>query len=116
MTDTRMDEIIGKLLRAGVILAAAVVAAGGAWYLAVAGETRTAYAAFHPHVRGLPSLATLPLPQAVILAGLLILIATPVARVVFSLIAFGLERDRLYLGFTVAVLAILLYSLGTSWL
>ena len=30
-----MDQIIGNLLRAGVVLAASVVAAGGAWYLAV---------------------------------------------------------------------------------
>jgi len=39
-----------------------------------------------------------------------------VARVVFSLVAFAIEGDRLYVGFTLTVLAILLYSLGTSWL
>jgi uncharacterized membrane protein len=116
MNDLRMDQIIGHLLRAGVVSSAAVVAAGGVWYLAVAGETRPSYRQFHPDVRGLHSLATLPHPQALILLGLIVLIATPVARVVFSLVAFGLERDRVYMSITLMVLAILLYSLGTSWL
>jgi len=111
-----MDQIIGQLLRRGVVLSAAVVAAGGAWYLANAGGSSPEYRQFHPDVRGLHALATLPHPQAVILFGLLILILTPVARVIFSLAAFVLERDRLYMAITVIVLVILLYSLGTSWL
>jgi uncharacterized membrane protein len=43
--------------------------------------------------------------------GLLLLIATPIARVAFSIVGFSIERDRLYVVFTVIVLAILLYSL-----
>ena len=116
MTDERMDQIIGKLLRVGVVLAATVVAIGGVWYLAEAGESRPAYHQFRPDVRGLHALWTLPHPQAVILLGLLILIATPVARVVFSLAAFALAGDHLYRAITFIVLIILLYSLGTSWL
>jgi uncharacterized membrane protein len=116
VNDQRMDSIIGNLLRTGVVTAAAVVASGGAWYLATAGESHPAYRQFRPDVRGLHSLATLPHPLALILAGLLILIATPVARVLFSLLAFWMERDRVYMGITALVLAILLYSLGTSWL
>ncbi|SPE26732.1 conserved membrane hypothetical protein [Candidatus Sulfopaludibacter sp. SbA3] len=116
MTDTRMDQIIGNLLRAGVAAAAVVVTAGGVWYLAEAAEDRPSYREFRPAVRGLHSLATLPHPQALILLGLLILIVTPVARVVFSLVAFALERDRVYMAITLTVLAILFYSLGTSWL
>jgi uncharacterized membrane protein len=111
-----MDQIISTLLRVGVVSAAAVVAAGGFWYLALAGESQAFYHAFHPDVRGLHALATLPHPKALILLGLLILIITPVARVIFSLVAFTLERDRLYMAITLTVLLILLYSLGTSWL
>jgi len=44
-------------------------------------------------------------------AGLLVLIATPVVRVMASVVAFVLERDRLYAAITIAVLAILLVSL-----
>lgn len=116
MNDDRMERIIGNLLRAGVTLAAAVVLAGGIWYLIAAGNTAPAYAPFRPDVRGVHALRTLPAPQAIILAGLLILIATPVARVVFSLIAFAMEKDRVYVAITTLVLAILLYSIGTSWL
>jgi uncharacterized membrane protein len=116
VNDDRMDQIIGKLLRVGVVLAAAVVAAGGIWYLAGSGEMRPGYGRFRPDVRSLHALSTLPRPQAVILIGLLILIATPIARVVFSLVAFWMERDKVYMAITLTVLAILLYSLGTSWL
>jgi uncharacterized membrane protein len=41
----------------------------------------------------------------------LLLVATPVARVAFSIVGFALERDRLYVVITTIVLAILLYSL-----
>ena len=44
-------------------------------------------------------------------AGLLLLIATPVARVAFTLVAFILQRDRTYIAITALVLALLLYAL-----
>jgi len=47
-------------------------------------------------------------PQAIGQLGLLVLVATPILRVLTSLIAFALERDRLYVGITSVVLAILL--------
>ncbi|HTX38228.1 MAG TPA: DUF1634 domain-containing protein [Bryobacteraceae bacterium] len=96
MTEHRMDELIGYLLRTGVLIAAAVVAAGGAWYLASGGPA------------GDPRAITL------IWVGLLILVATPVARVVFSLVAFALQGDRAYVVITGIVLAVLVYSLAAS--
>jgi len=93
MNDQRMDEIIGRLLRAGVSIAAAVVAAGGAWHLASPPPG-------NPHA------------LTVIWAGLLILVATPVARVVFSLAAFLMERDRTYVVITSIVLVVLVYSMA----
>ena len=115
MRDERLEQIVGNLLRAGVVLAAAVVLAGGIWYLAVSGPAVPDYRHFQPSVRHIRALAELPAPEAVILAGLLILIATPVARVLLSLIAFILERDRTYVVCTLIVLAILLHSIGTAW-
>jgi uncharacterized membrane protein len=114
VTDDRMDQVIGNLLRVGVILAAAVVLAGGVWYLA-SGESPPDYHRFQPALRGLHGLAQLPSPEMLMLVGLLILIATPVARVIFAIIAFGLEGDHVYVGITGLVLAILLYSIGTAW-
>jgi len=42
---------------------------------------------------------------------MLLLILTPVARVGFSVVAFVVERDRMYVAMTLVVLAVLLYSL-----
>lgn len=116
MTDKRLELIVANLLRSGVILSASVVLAGGIWYLASNPGPPPSYAAFHPTVKGLHSFAVLPSPEAVILVGLLLLIATPVARVAFTIVAFILEHDRIYIGVTVVVLLVLLYSIGTSWL
>jgi uncharacterized membrane protein len=48
----------------------------------------------------------------VIQLGLLLLVATPVARVAFSILAFALQRDRTYVIITLIVLGVLLYSLA----
>ncbi|MGH2465577.1 MAG: DUF1634 domain-containing protein [Candidatus Limnocylindrales bacterium] len=50
-------------------------------------------------------------PIALAQAGLLVLIATPVFRVFVSLVAFALERDRLYAAITATVLVLLLVSI-----
>ena len=115
MTDDRMEQIVGNLLRAGVALAAAIVLIGGVWYLAVNGEHPIDYHQFHPKNGARHLLSGLSLPGTIIFAGLLILVATPVARVLFSLIAFALERDRLYIALTAAVLLVLIYSIGSAW-
>ena len=52
--------------------------------------------------------------QAIIQFGLLLLIATPVARVAFAAIGFAMERDYLYVVITLIVLVVLLYSLFGS--
>jgi uncharacterized membrane protein len=114
MRDERLEQIVGNLLRAGVAIAALVVLAGGIWYLALSGESTADYSRFQPSVRDIHALTHLPAPEAVILAGLFILIATPVARVILSLVGFVLERDWTYVVCTLMVLAILLYSIGTA--
>ncbi|MFY9728330.1 MAG: DUF1634 domain-containing protein [Bryobacteraceae bacterium] len=114
MTDERLDSIIANLLRGGVTLSAALAFSGGIWYLAESGRGIVHYGRFQAGVCGLRGLARLPGPQALIFAGLLLLIATPVARVACSLVAFALERDRVYVVCTLLVLAVLLYSIGTA--
>jgi uncharacterized membrane protein len=49
--------------------------------------------------------------RSIIQLGVLLLVATPIARVAFSILGFTLERDRLYVVITSIVLGILLYSL-----
>ena len=112
MTDFRLEQLVGNLLRAGVALAAAVVAAGGVWYLRAEGAARADYYTFHGAHGSMPWTQGLSAPLTTIQIGLLLLIATPVARVVFSIVAFGMERDRVYVWITLVVLAILGYSLA----
>jgi uncharacterized membrane protein len=117
MNDQRMELIIGQLLRAGVLLAASVVLIGAAIYLVRHGRTTADYHTFRGELSTLRSisgiyLGTIQLSgRAIIQLGLLLLIATPVARVIFSAIAFAREHDYLYVAFTLAVLLILSYSL-----
>ena len=116
MTDDRLEQIIGGLLRAGVLSAAVVALAGGVWYLAADPAAQPQYSKFEPAVTGLQAFGVLPAPRAVILAGLLLLIAIPVARVAVTLVVFAIRKDRTYVAITLAVLVVLLYSLGTSWI
>lgn len=118
--DQRIENIIGNLLRAGVILAAAVVLAGGVLYVAKYGHQQPQYGVFHGEpsdLRNVSQIANSAISlrsRGLIQLGLLILIATPVARVAFSVIAFAAERDWLYVVVTLIVLAVLLYSLTST--
>ena len=119
--DRRVEEIIGALLRAGVVLSASVVVAGGIVYLLRHGREPADYRVFRGepsdlrHIGGIVRAALALQGRGIIQFGLLLLIATPIARVAFSIFGFAAEKDRMYVGFTVIVLTILLYSLiGTS--
>ena len=116
MNKERVEQIMATLLRAGVLLAAGVVVAGGALYLWRHGQEHPSYATFH----GIPDELKHPVPiwngtlgghgRALIQLGLLLLIATPVSRVAFSVFAFERQSDWTYVGITLVVLAVLLYS------
>ena len=94
-TDRKVEDLIGTLLRTGVFLAALVVFSGAAVYLAKHAGEPADYRAFH----GEPNqLRTIPgvLREAfafqgrgIIQLGLLLLIATPVARVALSILGFA---------------------------
>ena len=117
MDDRRLEAIIANLLRAGVLLAAAVVFAGGAVYLAGHHADKVDFHGFtgvhfEMHsMRGVVASAAHLNSQALIQLGLLLLIATPVARVALAVVGFWLERDRLYAVISLIVLAILTFSL-----
>jgi uncharacterized membrane protein len=116
--DRRIEVILGNLLRTGVLVSAAVVLLGASIYLSRHAHDPADYRVF----RGEPSeyrtirgviqsvIVGRGRGQGLIQLGLLLLIATPIARVAFSVVGFAIERDRLYVTFTLIVLAILLYS------
>jgi|SRR5580693_1728470 uncharacterized membrane protein len=118
LSDRRLEAIIGNLLRAGVVLAATTTSIGGVIYLAHSGESLAHYRLFHGEpadlrqVRGVLSDASSGGGLAIMQLGLLLLIATPVARVAFSLAAFAVQRDRLYVVVTLTVLAVLTFSMA----
>ncbi len=110
--DAQAATIIGWILQGGVLVSAAVILVGVAWlFLQPGGPAATSVARF-PH--SLSDLA-LSLVQwqapALIVLGLVLLIATPVLRVATSIVAFAVERDFRYVAITLVVLLILLYSL-----
>jgi uncharacterized membrane protein len=114
--DHHIEIILGNLLRIGVLISATIVLCGACVYLARHAHEAADYRVF----RGEPSdFRTIPgVMQSVlhgrgrglIQLGLLFLIATPIARVAFSIVGFAMEHDRLYVLFTLIVLAVLLYS------
>jgi uncharacterized membrane protein len=116
-TDHEVEQVVGRLLQVGVLVAAAVVIAGAVPLLLHHGGDVVSYRTFHAGasalqgvggvVRGALALDS----RAVVQLGLVLLIATPVARVALTLVAFVLQRDRLYVAITALVLALLLYGL-----
>jgi len=120
MTDDRLEIWVGNLLRAGVLLAGAIVLIGGIIYLVRHGGQMPDYRIFHGQpselrfVSGIFQAAVSLSGRGVIQLGFLVLIATPVMRVLVSGAAFAMERDWLYVVVVLIVLAVLLYSLNPS--
>jgi uncharacterized membrane protein len=116
-TDQRIETWVGVLLRTGVLLAAAVVFAGGILYLAQNRGPRPNFHQFHGEPARLLRLTGIAHgvasgdARSIIMLGLLLLMATPVARVGMCIVGFAFERDRLYVVVSSVVMAILLYSL-----
>jgi uncharacterized membrane protein len=116
-TDQKIDEVMGLVLRTGVILAAAIVLTGGIVYLTQHPGTVRDYHVFHGEPAEYKSVSAIAdeamelRGRALIQMGLLVLIATPIARVVFSLMAFLWQRDWTYVVVTAIVLGLLIYSL-----
>ena len=118
LTNEKMDEIVGNLLRAGVSLAAAVVFAGGLLYLSRHGTETPAYHVFRGEpndlrtLRGVLQDTFAGRGRGIIQLGLLLLIATPVARVAYLVYAFARQKDRLYSAVALIVLLLLAYGLA----
>jgi uncharacterized membrane protein len=121
-TEQQLENIVGNLLRVGVMLAAVVVFGGGAFYLIRHGATSPDYRVFHGEpadlrsVSGVVTEALSLQSRGIIQLGLLLLIATPIARVAFSIFAFAQQRDRTYVIVTLVVFTVLLYSLLGGYL
>ena len=120
MTDLRLEKMVSVLLRSGVLLSGAVVLAGGLYYLIRHGGQPVNYSVFHGApamdrtARGIVKGMLQGRAQSIIQFGILLLVATPIARVVLSLFGFAVERDRTYVFITAIVLSVLILSVFTG--
>ena len=112
---------MGTLLRIGVGLAAAIVLVAGIRLLAVHGGVAPEYGVFRGEPEALRSVSQILRgalngdARSQSQAGILLLIATPIARVVFALFAFAVRKDWTYVAISAAILTILVYSLSASF-
>ncbi len=115
MSAQRFRDVVALVLTIGVSLSAILIAIGFIASLAVGWQGSLSGQPVAPGASatdfgqlgaGLAALRPLAIGQL----GLLVLLATPIVRVATSLLGFALERDRLYMLVTGAVLAILLLS------
>jgi uncharacterized membrane protein len=112
-----MDNVVGNLLRAGVTVSGAIVFAGGMVYLVRHGSEMPAYHVFRGEPADLRSVPGIVQDvcslrgRGIIQIGLLLLIATPIARVAYLAYAFARLGDRLYSLIALIVLLVLICGL-----
>lgn len=117
INDKDIELLIGTVLRWGVLLSMLVVIFGGAVYLYRHGHDINDYTTFKSqpditsHVRAIIAGAINMRGKAIIQLGIILLIATPVTRVLLSAISFAAEKDHLYVGIALTVLAIIIISM-----
>jgi uncharacterized membrane protein len=116
--ELELEGILGNLLRAGVILSAMVVLIGIAMYATAPHRTMHYFQFFRGEPADLRSVSSILRaaralkPAGIIQFGLLLLLATPAARVVLSMLAFACQRDKVYVLVTLIVLSVLIFSMA----
>jgi uncharacterized membrane protein len=119
-TDHQLELSVAGMLKIGVTLSAVVVFIGALLYLRHPWQTIPSYSHFHAPDHALSSLSGVFSgvlhfqPAGIMQLGLILLIATPVARVVLCVVGFARQRDMLYVAISTAVLIILASSLAGS--
>lgn len=112
-----MEMFIGRMLRTGVVTASLICIVGGVMYIFRQGGAAADYSQFAgapESLRGLTGIlqGLLKLePLAIVQLGVVVLLATPILRVTFSILAFLIEKDYMYVVITCIVLAIILINM-----
>jgi len=115
--DKDIQLLIGQVLRAGTVLSVSIVFLGGIFYLYRHGHALASYKPFIgvpdfvQHSPGIFYSAFSLKGQAIIQLGIILLIATPIMRVICSAIGFVLEKDYLYTCISILVLCIIFISM-----
>lgn len=117
IADKDIQAILGTLLRVGVIVSALIVFIGGIVYMRTNANQVVSFEEFHPDIVAFSSVANIINGiknfdgLAIIQFGVLLLIFTPIMRVVFSVFGFLLEKDYMYVLIGLIVLAVIIMSL-----
>ena len=120
ISDKDIQVVLGTLLRAGVIISMSIVLAGGLIFLIHHNDILTDYKVFKPELAKFSSVISIFKGvlsfqgDAIVQFGILMLIFTPVARIVFAIFSFLIERDYLYVGIGIIILAIITFSLNSG--
>jgi len=115
--DEKLDNVVSVVLRTGVSLAAVLVLIGGIVFVARNRETIPKHRTFHGAPADLTSIAGVLHgvaslnPLYIIQLGILVLIATPIIRVVACAAGFAFEKDWMYTVVSLIVLAFLVASI-----
>ncbi|MCW3463130.1 DUF1634 domain-containing protein [Chitinophaga nivalis] len=115
--DKDIQQLIGQQLRVGVISSSIIVFIGGLIYLYRHGHELPQYHEFTGVREGLDNLPGIwrgvlaNQGRDIIQLGIVLLVATPILRIVFSVISFLLEKDYLYVVITLIVLSVMLFSM-----
>ncbi|MGM9474943.1 DUF1634 domain-containing protein [Pedobacter sp. GSP4] len=118
INDKDIQVILGTLLRAGVIISMSIVLVGGIIFLVHNNGVITDYKVFKPELAKFSSIAAIFKGiltfqgDAIVQFGILMLIFTPIARIIFAIFSFLIERDYLYVLIGFIILAIITISLN----
>lgn len=115
--DQDVQLLIGNVLRRGVIISMSVVFCGGLIYIYRHGNETASYQKFTGEpgfLKNIPGIFQGVMAfkgRAIIQTGILLLIATPIARVLLSVFGFLREKDYLYVLITLVVLGFVAASM-----
>ncbi|RYE04532.1 MAG: DUF1634 domain-containing protein [Sphingobacteriaceae bacterium] len=115
--DADVQLLIGNVLRWGVIVSMLIVFCGGLIYVYRHGHETASYQIFKnepdflKNINGIFNGVLAVKGRAIIQTGIIVLIATPIIRILLSVVSFLLEKDYLYVGITLAVLCIIITSM-----
>ncbi|MEJ5992995.1 DUF1634 domain-containing protein [Pedobacter sp. Du54] len=117
LADRDVQILLGTLLRVGVILSTSIVLIGGIIFIASHSNQKVFFGHFKPEEAKFSSIASIFRGLrtfdglAIIQFGVLLLIFTPIARVVFSIFSFLMEKDYMYVLIGIIVLCVIITSL-----
>ena len=117
LIDKEVQIILGTLLRIGVLVSSVIIFLGGILYLTGHSNELVSYTEFKPVPSKFSGITTIFEGLltfdglAIIQFGVMLLIFTPIARVVFSIFSFLIERDYMYVAIGAIVLGVIITSL-----